>query len=91
MTHLPLPPRAWYASGGGRHNVMLMRALTEVLGDAPLRPLEALGFDGDATEAQAFAFLAVRAADGKPLTFPGTTGVSEPTAGGRVSVPESFD
>ena len=43
-----------------------------------LQPLEALGFDGDATEAQAFAFLAVRAADGKPLSYPLTTGVPKP-------------
>ena len=46
--------------------------------DAPVQPVEALGFDGDAIEAQAFAFLAVRAADGKPISFPLTTGVPEP-------------
>lgn len=86
--HLPAPPRAWYASGGGRHNVMLMRALAEVLGGGMLHPLEALGFDGDATEAQAFAFLGIRAFDRKPLTFPGTTGVSAPLTGGRVSRPK---
>jgi anhydro-N-acetylmuramic acid kinase len=51
--------------------------------------LEALGFDGDATEAQAFAFLAVRAADRKPLTFPMTTGVAAPLTGGRLSAPKS--
>jgi anhydro-N-acetylmuramic acid kinase len=65
-----------------------MRALQDVLADAPVRPLEELGFDGDATEAQAFAFLAVRALGGKPLTFPMTTGVPEPLSGGRISVPK---
>ena len=49
--------------------------------ESPLQPLEALGFDGDATEAQAFAFLAVRALDGKPLSYPLTTGVPRPLSG----------
>jgi anhydro-N-acetylmuramic acid kinase len=89
--HLPEPPRSWYASGGGRHNAELMHVLTEVLDGAPLMMLESLGFDGDATEAQAFAFLAVRAAERLPLTFPLTTGVAEPLTGGRLSVPGRSD
>ena len=88
MAHLPRPPSAWYACGGGRHNAELMRVLAETL-PAPVRLLEALGFDGDATEAQAFAFLGVRAADRKPLTFPTTTGVAEPLTGGNLSIPKS--
>jgi anhydro-N-acetylmuramic acid kinase len=64
-----------------------MRILADVLAPARVEPLEALGFDGDATEAQAFAFLAVRAADGKPLTYPLTTGAPQPTSGGRLSAP----
>jgi anhydro-N-acetylmuramic acid kinase len=85
--HVPAAPRAWFASGGGRHNAALMRALAAVLGDGALRPLETLGFDGDATEAQAFAFLAVRAIDRQPISFPLTTGVAKPLTGGRISVP----
>lgn len=86
---LPLRPRACYASGGGRHNKAMMRLVGEALGDIPLAPLEALGFDGDATEAQAFAFLAVRTADGKPLSYPLTTGVASPQTGGRLSKTET--
>jgi len=41
-----------------------------------------LGWDGDALEAQAFAFLAVRSLKGLPLSFPGTTGVPRPMTGG---------
>jgi anhydro-N-acetylmuramic acid kinase len=85
--HLPAAPRAWFASGGGRHNAALMRALAAKLGADAVRPLEALGFDGDATEAQAFAFLAVRAADGQAISFPLTTGVQQPLSGGRISGP----
>ena len=46
-----------------------------------------MGWDGDAMEAQAFAYLAVRAMRGLPLTFPGTTGVARPLAGGRLVQP----
>lgn len=87
VEHFPESPRAWYASGGGRHNGAMMGAIAEALGDTPLKPLEALGFDGDATEAQAFAFLAVRTLEGLPLSYPRTTGVPDPLPGGRVSRP----
>ncbi len=36
----------------------------------------------DALEAQAFAYLAIRALDGLPLSLPGTTGVAQPATGG---------
>jgi anhydro-N-acetylmuramic acid kinase len=62
-----------------------MALLRKALAPVPLSPLETLGFDGDATEAQAFAFLAVRSLDGKPLSYPRTTGVPSPTNGGRLS------
>jgi anhydro-N-acetylmuramic acid kinase len=85
--HCPEPPRAWYVCGGGRRNPEFMRVLSAVLADTPVQPVEALGFDGDAIEAQAFAFLAVRAVDRLPVTFPSTTGVPTPLTGGRVSRP----
>jgi anhydro-N-acetylmuramic acid kinase len=85
--HLPERPRAWFASGGGRHNWAMMQSIASALDGTRIEPLEALGFNGDATEAQAFAFLAVRSLDGKPLTFPGTTGVPMPLSGGRLSLP----
>ena len=50
----------------------------------PVEPVEAVGWDGDALEAQAFAFLAVRSLRGLPLSVPSTTGVPGPTAGGRL-------
>jgi anhydro-N-acetylmuramic acid kinase len=50
---------------------------------APVAPVEAVGWDGDAIEAQAFAFLAIRSRAGLPLSLPSTTGVARPVAGGR--------
>jgi anhydro-N-acetylmuramic acid kinase len=51
---------------------------------APVHPVEEMGWDGDALEAQAFAYLAVRSALGLPLSLPSTTGVPRPITGGRL-------
>jgi len=86
LRHLPLAPRRWLLGGGGRHNPSITAALAEALG-APVEPVEAVGWDGDALEAQAFGYLAVRSLLGLPLSFPGTTGVGVPVAGGRLFRP----
>lgn len=78
----PSPPKSWLVGGGGRHNKTLMNMLSQIL-DSPIAPIDTVpGIQGDAIEAQAFAFLAVRSLKGLPLTFPGTTGVSRPVTGG---------
>lgn len=82
VPHLPEAPRRWLVCGGGRRNPVLMQALSERLGVA-VEPVEAVRWDGDALEAQAFAFLAVRSRRGLPLTLPETTGVARPMPGGR--------
>lgn len=84
--HLPAPPKQWLVTGGGRHNAALMTALCQVLA-APVAAVETVGWDGDALEAQAFAFLAVRSLRNMPLSLPRTTGVSRPTAGGKLHMP----
>jgi len=48
-----------------------------------VRSVDEVGWNGDALEAQAFAFMAVRSLRGLPLSFPGTTGVPQPMTGGR--------
>ena len=80
--HFPQPATRWLVCGGGRHNPALMAALAAELKVA-VEPVEAVGWDGDALEAQAFAYLAVRSLRGLPLTFPETTGVTRPLGGGR--------
>ena len=54
-----------------------MEALRRRL-DVAVRPVEAVGWHGDALEAQAFAYLAVRSVLGLPLSLPSTTGVPQP-------------
>jgi anhydro-N-acetylmuramic acid kinase len=79
----PAPSREWLVTGGGRHNPALIEALRRRL-EAPVHPVEAVGWNGDALEAQAFAYLAVRSVEGLPLSLPTTTGVPQPTCGGRL-------
>ena len=83
---LPDPPRRWLVGGGGRHNNALMRMLGDQLG-APVETVETAGWRGDVLEAEAFAFLAVRAVRRLPLTLPTTTGVAHPLTGGTLYLP----
>ena len=85
--HYPAPPDAIYVAGGGRLNKALMVALQRRI-NCPVVPVEDIGLDGDMLEAQAFAYLAVRAANGLPTSGPATTGVAAPTGGGRISYPQ---
>lgn len=80
---LPGAPAELIVAGGGRHNPVLMAAIAKATGLQPV-PADAMGWNGDATEAEAFAYLAVRSLDGLPLSFPGTTGVPRPMTGGRI-------
>ena len=87
VSHLPARPKAYLICGGGRHNPTLMgvlRRLLEPLGGRVITAEQA-GFDGDAMEAQAWAYLAVRSLKGLPITFPGTTRAPRPLSGGVVA------
>lgn len=83
LSHLPQRPLRCLVTGGGRHNATMMRMLTQYL-NLPVEPVEAAGWRGDSLEAEAFAFLAMRAVRGLPLSLPGTTGVARPMSGGRL-------
>lgn len=78
------PPKYWVVCGGGRKNKALMMALAERL-EAAVAPAEAIGLDGDSIEAEAWAYLAVRAVKKLPLSYPRTTGVRHPQPGGRIA------
>jgi anhydro-N-acetylmuramic acid kinase len=87
--HLPAAPRLWVGCGGGRHNTALVQRLAAALAGngQSWASAEDVGLDGDAVEAQAFAYMAVRTQRDLPITFPGTTGVPRPTCGGRIAAP----
>ncbi|HXT80923.1 MAG TPA: anhydro-N-acetylmuramic acid kinase [Acetobacteraceae bacterium] len=83
---LPVSPARWLVCGGGRLNGAIMGALGAEL-SVPVEPVEAVGWDGDALEAQCFGYLAARVSAGLPISFPGTTGAPRPLPGGRIVTP----
>lgn len=78
---MPEKPKEWLVAGGGRRNLFIMEKLREAL-KVRVRPVEDLGWNGDALEAEGFAYLAVRSLLGEALSLPSTTGVPEPMPGG---------
>jgi anhydro-N-acetylmuramic acid kinase len=86
LDQLPARPKRLIVAGGGRHNPTLLRMIGERTGIAP-EASDTLGWDGDAMEAEGFAYMAVRTLKGLPISFPGTTGVPHPLPGGRIDRP----
>ena len=80
----PDPPRRWLVTGGGRHNPVMLDGLRQAL-RVPVEPVESVGWNGDALEAQCFGFLAARIVAGLPLSYPSTTGVPQATLGGKIA------
>ena len=65
-----------YVSGGGAHNLTLMKRLSEVLPDTDVAPVDSTGMQGDAKEAIAFAILANEALHGNSGNIPTVTGAA---------------
>jgi len=84
--HLPQTPKLWVICGGGRHNPSIMADLKELAerDSSEVISAEAAGLDGDAMEAEAFGYLAIRSKLALPLTFPTTTGCKKPVTGGEL-------
>jgi anhydro-N-acetylmuramic acid kinase len=84
--HFPSRAAQWVVTGGGARNPALLKAIAEETAGKVV-VADSLGWNADALEAQAFAFLAVRSLRGLPISFPGTTGVPRPLTGGRLHLP----
>jgi len=76
-------PKRLLVCGGGRLNRGIMAGLAAALPDTEVAPVEQVGWRGDALEAEAFGYLAVRSLKGLPLSLPSTTGVPQPMPGGE--------
>ena len=81
---LPRRPTRLIVCGGGRRNPAIMAAL-RTRARVEAIPAEAVGWRGDAVEAECFAYLAQRVQAGLPISYPGTTGVDRPMTGGRIA------
>lgn len=80
--HFPEKPKTWFVSGGGAKNGFIMQLLADMLQPAKVTDIKQAGYNGDAIEAECFAYLAVRSKLGLALSLPSTTGVAEPQTGG---------
>ena len=67
-----------YITGGGSHNLTLMRHLKTLFEPIPLCAADAIGVSSDAKEAVAFAVLANEAVHGHPTNLPQVTGAAQP-------------
>jgi anhydro-N-acetylmuramic acid kinase len=85
MKHMPAPPTAWLVCGGGAKNKSIINNLQKLSHISV--EVDALSGNGDALEAEAFGFLAVRSLRNLPLSFPSTTAVPAPQAGGQLFLP----
>jgi anhydro-N-acetylmuramic acid kinase len=87
---MPDTPKLWIVCGGGRKNPHIVGDLRAgaLRGKAEVIVAEDAGLNGDATEAEAWAYLAVRAKKNLPLTFPTTTGCRKAVSGGVMAAPE---
>lgn len=83
---LPSPPKTLIVAGGGAYNPTLRAMLSRSFSLAALSA-DDIGWSASALEAQAFAYLAIRARLELALTFPTTTGVSAPVSGGEFAFP----
>ncbi|MET4897606.1 anhydro-N-acetylmuramic acid kinase [Sphingomonadaceae bacterium jetA1] len=84
--HLPERPRRLLVAGGGRHNATMLAMIAAETGLTP-EPTDRLGWNGDALEAEGFAYMAVRRLRDLPISFPGTTGVPRVMTGGMLCCP----
>lgn len=87
LEQFPARPKRLIVCGGGRKNDTMLQMIEQYAG-IPTVKTDDLGWDGDAIEAQGFAYLAYRCLHGLPITYPGTTGVAEPMSGGILTRPD---
>jgi anhydro-N-acetylmuramic acid kinase len=64
-----------------------MRLLRDELAPVPVAPIDAVGVDGRAKEAMAFALIAHDALDGLPTNVPGATGARRAVTLGKLVPP----
>jgi anhydro-N-acetylmuramic acid kinase len=75
---------SWVLVGGGWNNPKIRSTLEELVYPAKVYTANAIGWNGQAMEAELFAYLSVRSLQNQPFSFPSTTGVRHPVSGGKV-------
>ena len=85
ISKLHSKPRKILICGGGRKNLTLINCIKDNMniGDI-VENIDNYGVDGDFIESQAFAYLAIRSILNLPISFPKTTGCTQPSTGGKL-------
>lgn len=83
--NLPMP-KVMICAGGGFKNPVIFNALTDEFPKTQFKLASELWQD-DFIEAELMAYLGVRRLKELPITFPKTTGVSQPLIGGEIILP----
>jgi anhydro-N-acetylmuramic acid kinase len=83
LLFLPQTVNSILITGGGYRNIHLMKRLNDRLKLKFLNE-EQLGIDFDYIESELIAYLSARSIYNLPITFPSTTGVSQPSSGGKL-------
>jgi len=76
-------PNKILLSGGGRKNKFILNNIKKKI-KCPIFLIDEFNFDGDFTESQTFAYLAIRSYLKKHITYPTTTGVKQASLGGEI-------
>ena len=86
LSLLPKRPKTLVLAGGGRKNPII---INQIESRAQIVTIDAdeIGLRGDAVEAECFGYLAKRAAENLPISFPNTTGVKSPISGATIGNP----
>ena len=83
QSFLSIQPKEWILIGGGIYNPVLVRMIKSILKE-PVKTGSECGWCNTTLNAQSYAFLSVRSLMKLPVSFPQTTGVLEPTTGGKI-------
>jgi anhydro-N-acetylmuramic acid kinase len=83
LNYFKSQPKEIILCGGGRKNKYIFQRIKK-LSKIKISNIDTYAINGDFIESQAFAYLATRSFLKKPISFPGTTGVVNPTLGGDI-------
>ena len=82
---LPKEPKSWIGRRRRRPQPHHAQNAARAAQPRTVESADARGWSADATEAQAFGFLAARGLKGLPLSYTATTGVPIPMSGGVIA------
>jgi len=82
---LPRLPDQILVNGGGCRNPILMEMIEADLAGIPVMATDAIGYNGDAKEAMAFALIAHDSVAGYPTNVPGATGANRGVSLGKLT------